>query len=141
MIRRVYVFARKESGTFVRFLFVGGLSFAINIGTYALLSRWIFPQGSRVLENAIAIACSVLFNFAAHRAWTYRSTEKHVGQLLRYAFVVVCAAALQSSLFWLWHVWLGFHDLFVIILATAISAAGTFFAHRFFTFESRTDVV
>jgi len=135
MIHRAYHFARQEAGTFARFLLVGGLSFGINIGAYALLSRWLFPQGNRVLENAFAILLSILFNFAAHRAWTYRATDKNVGQMWRYSIVVVLAAGLQSVIFWFGHEWLKFNDYLVIIAATGISAICTFFAHRFFTFK------
>ncbi|HVM90431.1 MAG TPA: GtrA family protein [Verrucomicrobiae bacterium] len=134
MIDRVTRFARAEAGTFVRFLVVGALSTIINLGLYALFSRWIYPQGNKVVESTLAFLLSVLFNFAAHRAWTYRSRHLSIGQLARYAFVVGSASALQAGLFWLGHEKLGFYDFGVIIVATGVTAIFTFFAHKFFTF-------
>lgn len=141
MIHRAYHFARREAGTFGRFLIVGGLSFLINIGVYAFLSRWAYPEGSRLLESIVANGIAILFNFLAHRAWTYQADHAHVSQMIRYGVVVAGAAALQAFLFWFGHDRLGFNDYLVIVVATGICAACTFFAHRFFTFRRRKDVV
>ena len=141
MIQRAYHFARREAGTFTRFLIVGGLSTLINLGLYALFSRVIFPEGNKVLESTTAFLLSVLFNFAAHRAWTYRSRHIDVVQLIRYALVVGAASLLQTALFWLGHERLGLYDFAVIVVATGFTAVFTFFAHKFYTFRQPTTPV
>jgi len=138
MIRRVYHFARREAGTFARFLIVGGLSTVINFGLYALFSRLLFPQGNKVAESTIAFLISVLFNFAAHRAWTYRSQQIDVPQLVRYALVLGTASGIQALLFWLGHERLGYYDFGVLVVVTGLTALFTFFAHKFYTFRPRT---
>jgi len=138
MIKRVYHVAKREAGTFGRFLLVGGASFLINVGIYALLSRWIYPQGNKVVESTVAFLLSVLFNFAAHRAWTYRGERAHLKQMLRYCVVVGSAALFQTALFWFGHERLKIYDFAVIVLSNGLTALFTFVGHKFYTFRSRT---
>jgi putative flippase GtrA len=134
MIRRAYHFARAEAGTFARFLIVGGLSTLINLGLYALISRWIYPDGNKVMESTVAFLLSVLFNFLAHRMWTYKSRHLDTWQVMRYALVVGVAAGLQAVLFWIMHERLGWYDFLAVLLATGCTSVCTFFAHKFYTF-------
>ena len=134
MIRNALHAVRHDAGMFARFVIVGGLSTLINLGLYALFSRVLFPGGDKVIESAPAFLLSVLFNFAAHRAWTYRGEKTNLSQLFRYVLVVGTSTLLQTSLFWLGHDWFGFYDIAVVLADTAITAVFTFFAHKSFTF-------
>jgi putative flippase GtrA len=137
MIRRAYHLARNEARTFARFMLVGSLSFLLNLGLYALFSRWLYPQGDRVLENALAFLLSLIFNYAAHQAWTYRGQSKHLRQMLRYGVVVGGAAIFETFLFWYGHWQLKLYDFAVIVGATAMTAVFTFLGHRFYTFHEK----
>ncbi|MEI7512169.1 MAG: GtrA family protein [Candidatus Uhrbacteria bacterium] len=142
MIHRVSRFAKAEGGTFARFLVVGGLSFLINIGVYALLSRVLFPNGNRLIESVAANGIAILFNFLLHKIWTFGgAVKKDHFQMVRYGIVVAGAAALQACIFAFGHGRFGINDFLVIAVATGICAIFTFFAHRFFTFKRLQDVV
>ncbi|KAA0206499.1 GtrA family protein [Candidatus Uhrbacteria bacterium] len=138
MIRRAYAFATREAGTIVRFVLVGGASFLVYFSAYTIQSRVLFPGATdyaRVLMNLGATCISVLFNYVAHRFWTYRAKETSMRQIAWYAFVVASVTFLQSFLFWVGHVVLGLYDFFVIIVVGGLCACYTFLMHKYFTFK------
>ncbi len=139
MIQRAINHALREKKQIVTFLFVGGASFVIYIGSYALFSRILFPDTSRGWLNVAAVLCAVAFNFVAHRNWTYKAKGDVGGavggQAVRYALVVGSSTALNALLFWIGHTRLGVYDLFVAVFAAGICAMYTYVAHRFFTFR------
>ncbi len=136
MIARVKHFAFREGKGVVKFVIVGGVSFLIFSGAYFLFTRWLFPGASKTLMNVLSICVSGVFNFAAHRGWTYRATDSasHT-QFGRYFFVVVSSAVLQAFLFWVSVARLGFFDGYVLVPIAGICAIYTYFAHRSFTFR------
>jgi putative flippase GtrA len=138
MIHRAYSFAKREARTITKFILVGGASFLVYFGAYALQSRVLFPDatdGARVVMNLVATCISVLFNYVAHRFWTYGAKESSVRQIAWYAFVVASVTVLQSFLFWLGHVVLGIYDFFVIVVVAGLCACYTFLMHKYFTFK------
>lgn len=133
-------FVKREAGTIAKFLLVGGASFLVYIAAYAFQSRILFPgapERARVVMNFGSICLSVLFNYVAHRFWTYGQPEASVRQIAWYTFVVVTVSFLQTLLFWLGHVVIGAYDFLAIASASAVCACYSFFMHRFFTFKRR----
>jgi len=138
MIKRIVDHAWREKTQIAMFLFVGGASFLMYIGTYALFSRILFPSVSLNVLNVAAVLVSVLFNFVAHRSWTYRAAGQGndmKGQMVRYALVVGSSTLLNSFLFWLAHNTLGVYDLIAAVFAAGVCAVYTYVAHRLFTFK------
>lgn len=136
MIRRIRQTALKEWKGVIKFLIVGGLSFFIYAGIYALLTRVVFPDANRTLMNLLSTCSSAGFNFFAHRGWTYRATQgRHIDQVWRYVVVVVSATLLQTVLFWLAVEKIGIYDGFAIVPIAGICACYTYFTHRLFTFR------
>ncbi|MCE9585954.1 GtrA family protein [Candidatus Uhrbacteria bacterium] len=134
--------ALKEGKGVIKFLIVGGVSFLIYSGMYFALTRWWLPMANLTLMNILSICTSGLFNFAAHRGWTYRATHASSRtQIGRYLAVVVSAAVLQSFLFWLSVEHIGILDLYVLIPIAGICAFYTYFAHRLFTFRKAQNPV
>lgn len=78
MIHRGYV---------IKFLIVGGLSFAIDLGTLALLHE-VFDV-VLWLATPIAFIISLLFNFGVQRSFTFRSTNRRDVSFLKYIALVV----------------------------------------------------
>ncbi|MCK9361055.1 GtrA family protein [Patescibacteria group bacterium] len=141
MIRRATAFAKREAKTIIKFVVVGGTSFIVYIGAYTLQSRFLFPGApdeARVIMNVAASCLSVLFNYLAHRFWTYRAKETNIQQIAWYAFVAGSVTFLQTFLFWIGHVVLGLFDYLVILLVGMICACYTFLMHRYFTFRPRS---
>lgn len=139
MIRRLFSFARREAKTIIKFLTVGGASFVVYIAAYTLQSRILYPGApdeARVIMNLAASCLSVLFNYTAHRFWTYGAKETTIQQVAWYVFVAGSVTFLQSFLFWVGHVLLGIFDYLVILMVGAICASYTFLMHRYFTFRA-----
>ncbi len=118
-----------------RFVIIGGLSFLMSAGLYALFSRWLWVQGNRTAENFLSVSITAIFNYLAHRSWTFRSQGQHRDQMWRYIIVTVSATLLQSGLFWLGHVYFGWYDFIVILLVAAVIPLFTYAMHRVFTFR------
>ena len=126
---------RGEAERLVRFVIIGGLSFLMYVGFYALLSRRLWVTGNRSLENFLAICLTSIFNYLAHRAWTFQSRGAHFDQMWRYGVVAVSATLLQSGLFWLGHAYLGWYDFVVILIVAVLIPLYTYLMHRVFTFK------
>lgn len=126
----------KQWWQMIKFVVVGGLSFLISIGTYTLLTRVIAPGANLVLMNLMANIAAIIFNFFAHREWTYAVRIQHRShrQLVRYLIVVASATAAQSLLFWFGTHVIGIHDVISAVFAALICACYTFIVHRIFTF-------
>ncbi len=127
---------REEYERIARFIIIGGLSFMFNYILYVAISRWLWKQGDRTLENFIATSFTCIVNYLAHRAWTFRSQGSHGTQAVRYVMVAVSAIALQSFLFWIGYHVLGGHDLVVIFVVAILIPFYTYLAHKLFTFRA-----
>lgn len=126
---------REELERVVRFILIGGLSFAFNYGLYLLLSRVLWSQGNRTLENFLAVAITSILNYLAHRHWTFRSQGAHTTQVARYIAVAISAILLQSALFWIGYRVLHADDRVVIFVVAIMIPFYTYFAHKLFTFH------
>ncbi len=120
----------------MKFVVVGGLSFLISIGTYTLLTRVIAPDANLVLMNLLGNIAAIIFNFFAHREWTYdvRVRDRSHHHIWKYGIIVATATAMQSLLFWLGTHVIGIYDVLSAVIAAIICAGYTFIAHRLFTF-------
>lgn len=119
----------------IRFLIVGILTAIFAFALYALLSRVLFPNGNRTIEQTIATAVASIFNYLAHRCITYRSNGSHRVQTFRYLLVWTSAVLLQAALFWIGHEALHIHDFVVLFIVTGMIACYTYLAHRLYTFR------
>jgi len=125
-----------ECRRLIRFGIIGFLSWLLYAGGYALLSRILWINGNHTLESFLATCVSAVFNFIAHRQWTFRAhATNHVDQLWRYVAVLVSAMLFQSGLFWFGHEYLHVYDFAVAFVSAGISAFYTYAMHRFFTFK------
>jgi putative flippase GtrA len=135
VIDRVVGIALREWKTFVRFGLVGGSSFAVKAGMYALLSRVTWVEGPRSLQNIIALAVAMIYNYTLHRFWTFTTHRPMNGSAQRYVMVVVAAAMLDAVFFYVGHDLLHVYDFLVLVLGAMTGAVFTFSAHRLFTFH------
>ncbi len=124
-----------------RFVFVGASSFLIHFGIYYLISRYLWATGNRLFIQIISVGFTILYNFLAHRRWTYQSNGRLRSELLRFTFVVLAASGIQTGVFWIAIHLLGFYDLWSLVLASGISAVFTFITHRLFTFRHPSETI
>lgn len=126
----------REWRTFVRFALVGGSSFLVKFLAYTILSRLIWNDGPRWLENIMALGVAMIYNYTLHRMWTFKFQQPHPGSAVRYVIVVIVASLLDAVLFYIGHDLLGIYDLFMLVIDAALIAGFTFSAHRLFTFHN-----
>lgn len=135
--RQGILFVRREWRTMGRFFIVGGSSFAVKAAAYGLLSRVFWVDGPRSLENALALAFAMFYNFVLHRYWTFVHQEPARGALGRYLGTLCLGTGLDIGLFHLLHDRLGVYDVLALALTSGMIAGLTFFSHRYWTFRQR----
>lgn len=134
-MKRLIDALREEWRKLVKFLIIGGLSFLLYAGIYAAISRWLWPAGNRTVENFLSICLASVFNFVAHRSWTFRSKGSHGKQIPRYLIVMATAMGLQTFLFWVGHAVLHYYDFIVIVVVGGLVPLYTYGMHRWFVFR------
>lgn len=126
---------RQEWKTAVRFLLVGSSSFAVKALAYALVSRVLWPTGSRSVANILAMIVSVIYNYSLHRVWTFRIHKPAAGSFPRYIGVVIGASVVDAGLFYVLHELVHVSDWFVLVFNAGFISLFTFSIHRWFTFH------
>ena len=128
---------RLKDHAFVRYLALGGLSFAIYLGlTAALHEIWHLDES---VAFAIAVATVFVINFFLARHFVYGAAGSgDVGsQAARFLIVSLVARACEYGLFAVLHEGLGIYYLVSITLVTVISVVVKFFAYRHMVFERK----
>lgn len=115
-----------------KFLVVGGLSFAIDLGTLALLhdlfhiDLWI--------ATPIAFVISLLFNFGAQRSFTFRSNSRRDVSFLKYialvAFNTVATDVIVNAI-----AAVGLSYAIGKVVSTALTMAWNYFLYRHWIFK------
>ncbi|MBI4138596.1 GtrA family protein [Candidatus Uhrbacteria bacterium] len=136
MVRRLIGFVKREQRMLARYLFVGGSSFVVKVGAYALLSRILWTGGSRTAENVIALVVAATYNYFLHRFWTFRHQGPAPGSAARYLGVLLAGNGLDALLFYVGHEILGIYDFLVQTFATGFITLFSFLIHHLFTFHS-----
>ena len=127
----------EERRRLVSFGIIGVTSLVLNVGLYALLSRFLWTQGSRTLEYTLVTILVTWLNYEANRFFTFDKKARDPGSIGRFVLIASMATGLNSFLFWLGHVFLQVNDFVVIVCNAFLIALFTFTSHRLFTFHER----
>lgn len=119
----------------IRFVVVGGLSFALYAGGYGLFTRILWPDVDRNWMNLFATSIAAVFNFFAHQRFTYQAGKTHRGHIGKYLFVLGTGTGLNALGFWMGHTRLGIDDRIVIVCMAMTVPIYTYIMHRQFTFK------
>jgi putative flippase GtrA len=116
----------------VKFLVVGGLSFAIDLGTLAVLHD-VFHVDLWI-ATPIAFIVSLLFNFGAQRSFTFRSKSRRDVSFLKYlalvAFNTVATDVIVNAV-----VALGLSYAIGKVVSTGLTMAWNYFLYRHWIFK------
>lgn len=134
-MKHLFLTVWRERKRIFRFGVIGILSVVLFELIYIALSSWLWTAGSRTLENYVAIALASIFNYLAHRYYTFESHGQTSRQLVRYIVVAVLATVTHTFLFWIGHVVLHVNDRISGLLASAMVSFGTYVTHRLYTFH------
>lgn len=129
--------ARLSSNRLLRFLLVGGLSFALDLGLLILLH-----EGFGVdlwIATPIAFLSSLVFNFLIQRSFTFKSTRGRGSSMIRYGVLVIFNTLMTDVIVNL------FHNLDLTytagkVVATALTMVWNFFLYKHWVFHSSASV-
>lgn len=120
-----------------RYGVVGVVSLLMHAAIYALLSRLVWEEGNRTVQYVIALVTASIFNFTAHRLWTFAISQFSTFMLVRYVVAVLLGMGLQSVIFHVVYEVFGYADTIAFAVSIIISIMFSYFVHRFFTYNMR----
>jgi putative flippase GtrA len=116
----------------VRFLFVGGLSFALDLGLLALLHEVFGVE--LWLATPVAFVVSLVFNFLLQRMFTFRATNKGSVSAVKYILLVIVNIAVSDLVVTGFDA-LGWSYLIGKACATVMTTVWNYFLYRHWIFK------
>lgn len=98
MARRVVRFFLHDRHLLLRYLAVGLASAAIELSLFSLF--YLASSWPLLAANGCALAWALLFNFLAHRRFTFKATDRALHRLRWYAVMQLVAISLNNVLVW-----------------------------------------
>lgn len=126
----------RERVTITRYVIVGLTSFGVRFVSYAVISRLLWMDGPRTVQNAIALGIAIVYNYTLHRYWTFRHQQSAPGTIQRFVIAIIFWNAVDAGLFAMLHDVFHVYDLLILFLNSGIIMTMSFFTHRLFTFHS-----
>ena len=119
----------------LRFVVVGGLGFAVDLGCTTLL---IWLGVSPFYARPPAIAVATWFTWLANRTFTFDvKAEKSAGEAMRYATTALAAAVVNYAIYSLL-VWKHCPPSLAIAIASVLQACASYVGYRKFAFRIDT---
>jgi putative flippase GtrA len=116
----------------VRFLFVGGLSFALDLGLLVLFHE-VFGVALWA-ATPIAFVVSLVFNFVLQRVFTFRATNKGSVSALKYILLVIVNIAVSDLIVIAFDA-LGWSYIIGKTTATVLTTVWNYFLYRHWIFQ------
>lgn len=121
----------------ILYLIVGGITFALGIGVYALLYSLISLH--ELVSNAISWICGVSFSYFASKRWVFEDydwSREHVfKQMGEFLLARVVTLALQEVLLFIFITMLGKNAVIVKIITDVIIIALNYIISKFIIFS------
>ena len=119
-----------------KFLSVGILNTALDVGLYFVLTRWIGAFAAwRVVAKGISYGAGVLNSFYWNKSWTFQSEASTLATLGPFALANLAALAINAGVM---HVCLnafGLHEIVSLALATSGTFLWNFTVSKFLIFK------
>jgi len=125
---------RRGVRQFVKFGIVGVTSTIIDWGIYLGLTRifGLFYLMAKILSFSVAVLNSYIWN----RRWTFRSNDpRKLKQFIKFLTISIVGLVLNSTIMFLAVDHLKLHDIWGLVLATAIVTIWNFLANKLYTFR------
>lgn len=133
MEKAKYISKKLYEHSFVRYVAIGGTTFAIDfmllVGLHGMLNLNLF------IATTVAYWTSIAFNFLANRFWTFGATETHIMKHLTAYLILLAVNYLFTVLFLTVATHLGMHYTVAKILAVLIQISWTYVAYKKFVFK------
>lgn len=124
---------RLANASLVRFLFVGGLSFALDLGLLVFLHEVLGVE--LWIATPTAFLVSLVFNFLLQRIFTFQATNHRGVSALKYILLVV-VNILVSDLIVTGFDALGWSYMFGKATSTILTTVWNYFLYRHWIFKS-----
>ena len=135
MPRRVVHFFLHDRRLFLRYIGVGAASAAIELSLFSLLYlTLVWPL---FVANGAALSCALLFNFLAHRQFTFRVIDRALNRLRWYGVMQIVAISLNNLLVWVFIMEWGWWAPIAKVTQIGLVFLWTFSFARLVVFSSR----
>ncbi len=128
--------AAKRQGLrqFVKFCLIGLLNVVVDWSIYFALTH--FTALPKVAAKFCSFVAGATNSYYFNRKWTFRSTNKAVGREFSKFFLVASVGSfLNTGIFWVVALQLGFPDIIGLIVATGAVTFWNFFTNKYWTFR------
>lgn len=114
----------------IRYIFSGGIGFAVNLGTYVSLLH--FTNIWYIKAATVAFLAGAVASFILQKWWTFGETSTDVvhKQLIKYVSVLLFNTAINSLLVYIFVDNLGIHKVTAAITSTIVIAVWSFFIYK-----------
>lgn len=127
-MEKLIEFGKKMTGQrFLRYVVVGGTTFAIDLGLLILL-HGVFGI-DKLIAATISYWISIVFNFTVNRFWTFGAETSITQNATLYLTLLFFNYLFALGFLWLGEL-LGVHYVIAKILATGLQVAWTYFAYK-----------
>ena len=124
-----------------RFIVVGGVSFAVDIGTLVALQETVFKEVSWGLfaSTAIAFIISLAIHYALTAFWVFKghrinTARKHCFACVLFVITNLIGLGLNELMLWIGAMRFGFHYILVKIFAAGVVMIWNFLCQKIFIF-------
>lgn len=128
-------FYHPRYGQFMRFAFIGGTCFVLEMGLFMYL-RQTLGEGYIYAINIFAISMALLLNYIVSRFWVFEAGRHSlIKEFLAFVAVGVIAIGLSTTILWVGKNWLMLDSLTAKVLAVFIVLFWNFVMKKFFVFK------
>lgn len=119
----------------VKFLFIGVLNTALDIGLYLALTRWLGLASLPVVAKSVSYSAGVINSFFWNKSWTFRSKASAWVTLAPFVLANLAGLAVNAGVMQLYLKGLNLPEIVAFGLATASTLAWNFVISKFVIFR------
>jgi dolichol-phosphate mannosyltransferase len=139
-IKHLYSLMRRkgELWRFIKFCLVGGSGIGVNLGIFALLTRFGGMKETDLLALAIATEAAIITNFILNDIFTFRdrrSTGHFLTRLLKFNVICVAGALVQAGVYALLFHAIGIYDLVSYLIGIIVATLWNYLLNTWITWR------
>lgn len=118
-----------------KFLSIGVLNTALDVGLYFVLTRWTGVAAFKTLAKGISYGVGILNSFYWNKSWTFKSDAGTVAAFVPFALANLAALAINASVMHVCLNALGLQEIVSLALATGSTFLWNFTISKVFIFK------
>ena len=119
----------------VKFLSVGVLNTALDVGLYFVLTRWTGFAAFKTLAKGISYGVGILNSFYWNKSWTFKSDAATVTAFMPFLLANLAGLAINVGVMHICLNALGLHEIVSLALATGSTFLWNFIISKFVIFK------